>query len=251
MTKITAYHEILHALPVWEDYLRAESHLPGPRSNLELAQAAADLAAPDQIERLLLYTPEHAPQNTPDEFLAVCGTIALGRLLVEGKMENLPRLRELANDPRWRIRESVAMALQRLGDSSMDALLEAVHPWYAGTFLDQRAAAAALCEPRLLKSPRHARAVLDALDSITDNIQRAAGEKSAQFKTLCQGMSYCWSVAVAALPDEGKARFETWLRCPDPTIQKIMRANLKKNRLIKMDEAWVNRHMLSPKTSLL
>lgn len=41
MTKIEQYREILRATTDWDTYLRAESHLPGPRANLELAFAAA------------------------------------------------------------------------------------------------------------------------------------------------------------------------------------------------------------------
>ncbi len=80
----TDYHTVLCSLPDWEPYLRAESGLPGPRGNLELAQAVADEAVSDQIEHLLGYSTDIAPENTPDAFLEVCGTIALGRLLVEG-----------------------------------------------------------------------------------------------------------------------------------------------------------------------
>ena len=44
------------------------------------------------------------------------------------------------------------MALQRWGDADMAGLLAAMTDWAAGNPLEQRAAAAALCEPRLLTS---------------------------------------------------------------------------------------------------
>ena len=34
---------------------------------------------------------------------------------------------------------------------------------------------------------------------------------------------------------------EKWLVSPDPDIRWIMRENLKKNRLVRMDAAWVAR----------
>ena len=46
-------------------------------------------------------------------------------------------------------------------------------------------------------------------------------------------------MAVAALPDVGKPLMEKWLGSDDPDIRWIMRENLKKNRLAKMDAAWV------------
>jgi hypothetical protein len=238
MTKIESYQAILRQLPVWEDFLRSESNLPGPRSNLELAYAAADLATPERLEQLLSYLPNAAP-NTPDEFLALCGTIGLWRPLYAGQEDILPRLQQLANDPRWRIREGVAMALQLLGDKNMDRLITSIQPWKDGSYYEQRAAAAALCEPRLLKNREHARSVLAMLDHITQNIAASQETKTDAFKTLVKGMSYCWSVAVAALPEDGKIRFEAWMDCDNKIIQTILRENLKKNRLIKMDPLWV------------
>jgi hypothetical protein len=56
---------------------------------------------------------------------------------------------------------------------------------------------------------------------------------------LRQGMAYCWSVAVAALPETGKPMMEKWLDSEDKDILWMIKENLKKNRLIKMDAAWV------------
>ena len=97
------------------------------------------------------------------------------------------------------------MALQRWGDADMAGLLAAMTDWAAGNPLEQRAAAAALCEPRLLRRPEHAAAVLTILDEITASIPQLTDRKSDAFKTLRQGLGYCWSVAVAALPDDGQA----------------------------------------------
>ena len=63
------------------------------------------------------------------------------------------------------------------------------------------------------------------------------------YKVLRQGMGYCWSVAVAALPDVGKAMMERWLRCDDKDVRWVMKENLKKNRLVKMDADWVKKCM--------
>ena len=64
-----------------------------------------------------------------------------------------------------------------------------------------------------------------------------AGDES--FKVLRQGMGYCWSVAVAAQPESGKPMMERWLNSLDKDIRWMMRENLKKNRLVKMDADWV------------
>jgi hypothetical protein len=241
MNKIETYRAILRTLPDWDAYLLQESHLPGPRSNLELAQAVADEGSAALFERYVAMDAAQAPVNTPGEFLAVCGAIGLGRLVVEGRLDKLPVLRRLASDSRWRMREGVAMALQRLGDANMELLLSEMEQWIAGNFLEQRAAAAALCEPRLLKDPAHVQRVLAVLDAITSSILPLSGSdrRSEPFQALRKGLGYCWSVAAVALPHEGQATMEKWFQATDKDIRWIMKENLKKDRLARMDAAWV------------
>lgn len=240
MSKVDDYRSLLRTLDDWEPYLRSQSGLPGPRANLELIHAAADEADLERIEALLAYEPDRAPENTPDVFLACCGTVGLGKLMAEGNMEFLPRLRALANDPRWRVRESTAMALQRLGDADVDRLMEIAHDWGNGSLLEQRAAIAGTCEPRILKNASAARVTFDLLDCVTQTIQQYQQRKSEEFRVLKKALAYCWSVAVAALPEEGKLRFAAWTKTGDPDVCSIIRENLKKNRLIRLDPEWVN-----------
>jgi hypothetical protein len=54
-------------------------------------------------------------------------------------------------------------------------------------------------------------------------------------------LGYCWSVAVAALPETGKPLMEKWLVSTNKDIQWIMQENLKKNRLSKVDPEWVRK----------
>ena len=120
MTKTDEYRKILRTFDHWDPYLLKESGLPGPRGNIELAHAVADEGDLDRFRRHLAYSADLAPVNDPFEFLAFCGAVGLGRLLVEGDKSQLKTLRVLASDPHWRTREGVAMALQRYGDASMD-----------------------------------------------------------------------------------------------------------------------------------
>ena len=45
----------------------------------------------------------------------MCGLVAFGRLAAAGQREVAGELRTAANDERWRVREAVAIALQRWG----------------------------------------------------------------------------------------------------------------------------------------
>ena len=239
MLSIELYRQTLAKIDDWDAYLQSESRLPGARSNLELMYAVADLTSEQNIQRWLDLTPTEAPENTPACFLACCGVISLGRLLCEGNLAWFEVLRQKANDPRWRVRESVCMALQRYGKEQMNTLLTEMRRWSEGTLLEQRAAAVGLCEPALLKSPEQAREILGILDGITHRMCQVTNRRQDDFKTLRQGMAYCWSVAAAALPETGKKMMESWIESTDADIRWIMKENLKKNRLQKMDPAWV------------
>ena len=241
MTKVDEYRETLRTLEDWDLFLLRESGLPGKRANLELAQAVADEGNEELFVRYLTLDPGKAPVNSSHEFLAFCGVVGLGRLLSEGKMEFLKTLRPYASDPRWRIREGVAMALQRLGEVDMDSLLQEMEKWSKGNLLEKRAAAAALCEPKLLREEKHIERVLQILDEITASIQSVEDRKSDEFKVLRKGLGYCWSVAVVAVPEEGKKMMERWFSSDDKAVLWVMKQNLRKKRLTRMDAEWVER----------
>lgn len=219
MTKVERYRDALRTLDDWEPFLAAESRLPGPRANLELMQAAGEEADEKQIRRLVA---------SEDEFLVMCGAVGLGRLVAEGKREHLARLRELASDQSWRVREAVAMALQRWGDDDFESMASEAGRWAEGAPLEQRAAVAAVCEPRLLRAPGPARRALDLLDRVTSALPRSRD------RVLRQALGYCWSVAVAALPEEGLRRFERLEELDDRDVQWVVRENLKKARLARL-----------------
>ncbi len=54
-----------------------------------------------------------------------------------------------------------------------------------------------------------------------------------------EALGYAWSVVVVAKPVEGQARFAGWAQQDDANIRWIVRENLKKTRLQKMDAEWV------------
>jgi len=238
MSKISRYREKLKTLKDWDSFLLKESGLPGTRANLELAQAVADEADAKHFLQWLRLGPDAAPTNSPKAFLVVCGVVGLGKLLAQGQTEMLNKLRQYASDPRWRIREGVTMALQRLGDANMDLLLREMEEWSRGNLLEKRAAAAALCEPRLLGNRDQVWKVLKILDEITSSMTCVNDRRSEEFRVLRQSLGYCWSVAAAAHPEEGKRLMEKWLSSNDKDVLWIMKENLKKERLRNMDTAW-------------
>jgi hypothetical protein len=235
MSKIEDYKQTLQSLNDWVPFLKQNSGLPGPRGNLELAHAVAEIGTQKQFEHFITLD---GRENTPEVFVVFCGIVGLGKLAAS-RPELFDCVRQYASDPRWRIREAVPTGLQLTGDQDMDLLVHEMKTWSQGNWYEKRAAAATLAEPRLLKQPKHAKQVLQILDKITASMETDKTSKDESYKVLRQGMGYCWSVAVAALPQIGKPFMEKWSHSEDKDIRWMMKENLKKNRLVKMDADWV------------
>src|SRR5947207_13152776 len=142
-----AYRVELRKLVRWEPFRKKDSGLPGPRANLELVAAVAEEADADRLWRL---------SASQDEFLALCGTAGLGRIALIEPDAVMKWLHELASDPRWRVREGVAIALQRIGSEDMPGLLSLMTGWAQEGRYVQRAVVAGLCEPANLKKNEEA-----------------------------------------------------------------------------------------------
>jgi HEAT repeat protein len=225
------YRQALGSRPrsEWTRFLDEHSNLPGPRADLELVQVAADEGDVSWFESLAA---------DPDEYRATVGAVGFGRLLAEQPSPDVAeRLRGLASDPRWRVREGAAMALQRLGDADPARLYTLATAWAGDEDpLVQRAAVAGLCEPRLLRTPDAARLAVDLCATATTALaaRPPAQRRAPDVRVLRQALGYCWSVAVAADPAQGLPRFEALRDDPDPDVVWIVRENLRKARLIRV-----------------
>jgi len=221
-TRIEGYREELRRLTSWEPYLKKHSGLPGPRANLELVAAVVEEGDPDRLWRL---------SASADEFLALCGTAGLGRVALMEPDTVMTWLHELASDHRWRVREAVAIGLQRFGRESMPRLIAEMKVWAADGPYVQRAAAAALCEPALLKTSEEVVEVLAILDRITRSLGASTERRGEGFRVLRQALGYCWSIAAVAAPQNARPYLDKWLRSTDRDIAWVMRSNLAKARM--------------------
>jgi hypothetical protein len=261
--------------PELADKLMAESNLPGPRANLELAEAfarAVSTAAAEPAAWLeTLYdwariSAEEAPTGDPREFLPFCAVVSFGVLynthacaypctgpcdcpLWPIQSEHLMEtVRKAAADSRWRIREAVGISLQHLGEGNPAALRRILDDWLAGgaekdgslsdrPLLERRAVMAALAHPPLLGEEEFARYALKTADRI---LKDASGVPEQQregegFQILKKGLSYALSVLVAGLPGEGFLILEGWAKRSDPDVRQVLMENLKSKRLEAAD----------------
>ena len=234
-----------------EYYLRDQSRLPGTRANLELVHSLSNLLAaivpeqPEQVWLLVHYLVQDektVERNTPDEFVVLCGVVAFGAcatVRTEWHTEVFEMMNLFACSKSWRVREGVAMALQRLlpvnPQDTIDFLIELATK---GNCFQQRASIAAIAEPPLLQAQSMIdaalaiqRIVLERLHELSNTIR-----KREDARALRQSLGYTLSVVTAAAPEKGFALMRDCAGWNDSDINWILRENLKKKRLAKFVE---------------
>ncbi len=245
MNRRADYRARLEAGESAEAIAATESGLPGPRGNLELIAAIADVAHPASLLAWAAVGPDAVGGDEPGTVIVVSGVVGLGRLLAdawhgaEGRRELVAHLHDLASDPRWRVREGVAMAVQRWAESEPDDAFRVAETWTDDSPFVQRAAAAAVCEPALIRDAVFARRAIGVVDAVTADVAARPGRRGADVDALRKALGYGWSVVIVAAPSIGRPAFERWIDSPDPTVRWIVRENLRKARLARLDDAWV------------
>jgi hypothetical protein len=237
--------------------LVAGSGLPGPRLNLRLVSSfagavgevvrdAAVRASPDSSDSLLTLEAlldgwaaldaAAAPSERPEVILP-CAAVAaygeVGAVRPDWWGDEVAKLRRAAADDRWRVREVVAAALQRLLDADWDRTVSELVRWTAdGDPLVVRAAAAAVAEPPLLAGrPSRTAAAEGVQRRAVEALRRCPGEarRTPRVRVLRQALGFTVGVVVAATGDFALLR--DMAASGDPDLQWAVRENLKKGRL--------------------
>jgi hypothetical protein len=230
-----------------KEFLKANSNLPGPRGNLEMAYAFADCFAGDIddvswafVIGLSNIDSEQAPVNDPGEILPFCAALAAGSQYYRADEARKAQIRTILkaamNDERWRMCEGAAMGYQRMAERDFKAvkgIFDSLYP--KSIFLEKRAIIAALAHPPILKEKDIAQYSLKVSEDIMDGILTLNTEelKSDGFKVLSKGFEYALSVFVAYAPDEGFEMLRRFATAPQKDIKRIIRSNLGKARLTK------------------
>ena len=216
------------------------SGLPGPRGNLELLYSFSREASEADVKECFSYYSDDL-SNSPEEFVVMCGITGFCVLNSKKISKALEQIRPYASHSSWRIREAVAIGIQEIAEGNMDEIIANLLNWAEGNDYEKRAVIAALCEPKLLKQEQSVVKLFKILDKITMSFKGIDGKLSDSQNTLRKTLGYGWSVAIAALPGEGKKVFSKTAETDNKHIKWIVRENLKKNRLAKMDHGWVEK----------
>ncbi|MBN1993575.1 MAG: hypothetical protein JW953_12820 [Anaerolineae bacterium] len=230
------------------NYIAANSNnLPGPRGNLELAQAWGEVveayAGPATVKlwnlcvEMANISADEAPVNDPKELIPFCGAVgvgAIGSVLPEFFDRAITTLKNLANDSRWRMREAVPMGLTKLLTGRSRDTLQTLAAWTVeGSLLELRAVAAGVAEPALLKNDEIAATALELHQNIFKRVLKIEPRKTEDFRILKKALGYTLSVVVKASPQPGFTYMAQLVDTQDKDIQWIVKENLKKNRLVK------------------
>jgi hypothetical protein len=228
--------------------LLQHSGLPGARLNLRLvtrfAVAAGEVACRPHppvaaLEALLdrwAAMPEHqAPVDRPEVVLP-CAAVAaygeVGAVRPDWWDDEVAKLHVAATDGRWRVREVVALALQRLLDADWGRTVQALLEWAAADdALVVRAAAAAVAEPPLLQSEDRWASAAEVQRSAVGRLRAypPRARRAPPVRVLRQALGFTVSVVVAATGDF--ALLEGMAASGDPDLRWVVRENLKKGRL--------------------
>jgi hypothetical protein len=235
-----------------EFYLREHSRLPGSRVNLELADDVAHLLArvsieqPERVQDLIRYFVRHEqngnPGSTPDEFIVLCGVVALGVCAVARiawREEAFVQLEHFACSSSWCVREGVATAYQHLLEAYPQPTLIALRQLAAsGNFLQQRAAVVAVAEPKLLYTAEMQAQAFDLQKIVLGQIPQVpvTMRKREDFKILRRVLGFTLSVITAADPRTGFTLMRECAVWKDEDVNWILRENLKKKRLARFKQ---------------
>jgi hypothetical protein len=228
--------------------LLAASGLPGARMNLKVVAAFAAAVGllvtqpdppVDALEALLDgwagLDEDEAPGDQPLAILPCAAVVAYGAVGVgrpDWIDDELAKLRRASADPRWRVREVVAQALQRLLAHDWPYVVWELADWVGDDDpLVVRAAVAAVAEPPLLKGDEQRATDAHGLQQVAVATygRGEAPRRSDPSRTLRQALGFTISVTTAATGDF--ALLMELATSDDPDLRWIAAHNAKKSRL--------------------
>ena len=227
-----------------------DSGLPGARLNLRLVGAfaaavgaAVRLPEPEApvgaLERLLdrwAALPEDAAPGDQPAVILPCAAVAaygeVGAVRPDWWDDEIAKLRRAAADGRWRVREVVASALQRLLGADWDRTVGALLEWAADADpLVVRAAAAAVAEPPLLRAEQRLASAAEVQRRAVRRLRASPAEQRSTPSERVPRQALGFTIGVVAAATGDFSLLEDMASSRDPDLVWAARENLKKRRL--------------------
>jgi len=235
-----------------ENYLIKNSNLPGPRMNLALAAALADTIGKfvmqpmlnvERLETMLDgWAADDADTDQPRVILPCAAMLAYGQVAAsrpEWWSDEIAKLHRAAADSRWRVREMVSTALQRMLAADWSRTIAALSDWLkSDNPLIVRAAAAGVAEPPLLIDIQRGADALKVQATAVDWFAALPQSRRDEddIRKLRKTLGFSVSVAVTAVPDAGFELLLKMAHSDNEDLRRIVRENLKKSRLQRFPE---------------
>ncbi len=241
------------------DLLCRGSNLPGPRINEALAESFASECASrgkpaDALVRwLITLDPDRAPGGGSGpygagaelEFLPVCGVYAAGARGASdptARDQMLALLHDAAEDLRFRVRDAVPLALERVGARAGDDVALAVAAWTDGYF-HAAAVLRAIVRPDWLPQIANAKNAIDLYErafQLAVDAPRAAARYPG-FKSLLESLQATISTLALRFGAPMFDALEGLSRCKDPVLRDLVTNGLDGTKLISRHREDVER----------
>lgn len=234
-------------------YMMDLSNLPGPRGNLEMIHEFSKYIemqpkTESLFDLLLRLWGTDSDGDNPETILTLSGLIAVSNYceIVEFEHRVLNVITEAMNDTRWRVREIVQESLKIIAHFDYTYLISYFDSFKSPTVLEWRAMITTLAHPEILKTPLQISYALGMLEKTFDaykEFEVTEDKNDASFVAFIKGLMFAPSVIVSVAPDKGFKILENSIN-HSKKMNQIIKSNLKKNRVVKNNEARCNELLL-------
>ncbi|MGL4108370.1 hypothetical protein [Clostridium sp. LP20] len=228
-----------------ENFLIKNSTVSNDKFNIGLSDGFADYfnnntITPDNWKLLCKWSAidyGQAPTDSKEEFLPFCAIKGFGEFYTYGSVKEqryiLSVFQSAMNDRRWRIREAVTMAFQRIARNNFFSIKKIINKFYPDSnLLEKRAFITSLADPVILKKESNVIFCLDLSEKILKEIMILTPKElnSIEFKILSKSLESILSIFVAYLPNEGFEMLKKFsiVSGDEKDISRILKSNLGK-----------------------
>ncbi len=237
------------------NHLARNSSLPSPRPNEGLMTDFADMcqtrgkSVDALLETMVTIDADFAQGGTEFEFVPMCAVVGIGARAAAGDKE-YPKLLELlhaaCDDMRFKVRDTVALALARIGATRGDTLLHEVAPFMDG-FHHAAAVLRALAVPGWLTQINDSATVVERLSQgfwLLDKARRS-DSRTPGYKALVDAIMVTPGVVAARFGVPVFDAMVTWCKSTEPVLRDAIENNMKGTRLTGRHQADILRVRLA------